>query len=251
MRELKYKDLLKWNYRMSKSPYRVRLNSKCVNNNKSVSFYLIDTPINKKLICDGYQLIRAFRDPVVKWEFSFSIVESRKNELLNIIRRSLNKGVVNYVDVYGDESKYEKINISEDILEHIEENTHKVFNKSYIKYTYKFKGRLSSIMAYITIIEDSIEFFSGIWAYNEDGQELCLVKYPIGTIVSKVKDESSNFLVLDYDYFFDNQKYIIKYVISKMFIEEKSMIIKYGNIEIIEEYKLCYSKNNIINNILN
>jgi hypothetical protein len=254
MRELKDRDLLKWNERMDKSTYRVRVNSNWVNNHQLVSFYLREISDSPHPIYNVSQPIKDCRDcpdPVVKWEFSFSVVESRKNEFLKILERLLLKGVANHVDLYGDGSKHEKINISEDILTSSDETKHEVYNRSYVKYTYKFNGRLSSIMSYITIIEDAIEFFSNIWRYDEKGEEHCLIKYPIGTVVSKVKDKSNDFLVLDYDYVVDYKKYIINYVISKMYIDKKYMTIKYADPEKVSEDDLCYSRNNRIDNILN
>lgn len=251
MRVLKDRDLLKWNERMDKSPYRVKVNSTWVNNNQLVSFYMKENIGSPHLIYNDAQSIRECPDPLVKWEFSFSVVESRKDEFLKILNRLLSKGISNHVDVYGNGNKHEKINASVDILTSSDEFTHEIYNRTYIKYTYKFNGRLSSIMSYITIVEDSIEFFSNTWGYDEKGEEHCLVKYPIGTVVSKVKDKSSDFLVLDYDYVVDYKEFIINYVISEMFTDEKSMIIKYGDSETVREDDLCYSRNDRIDNILN
>lgn len=251
MRVLKDRDLLKWNERMDKSPYRVRVNSTWVNNHQLVSFYVREIPGSPHLIYNDAQSIRECQDPVVKWEFSFSVVESRKDEFLKILSRLLSKGIENHVDVYGDGKKHEKVNITSEILTSSDETTHEIYNRTYVKYTYKFNGRLSSIMSYITIVEDAIEFFSNTWGYDEKGEEHCLVKYPIGTVVSKVKDKSSDFLVLDYNYVVDYKEYIINYVISEMFTDEKSMIIKYGDSETVREDDLCYSRNDRIDNILN
>lgn len=263
MRELRDSDLIKWNDRMKKSPYQVKINNSWTNGGLVISFYARESASGSYFpnaihinnigspSGDSPQYVKACGDPTVNWLFSFSVVESRKSEFIKILSRLLSKGIENHVDVYGDGKKHEKVNITSEILTSSDETTHEIYNRTYVKYTYKFNGRLSSIMSYITIVEDAIEFFSNTWGYDEKGEEHCLVKYPIGTVVSKVKDKSSDFLVLDYNYVVDYKEYIINYVISEMFTDEKSMIIKYGDSETVREDDLCYSRNDRIDNILN
>jgi hypothetical protein len=116
-------------------------------------------------------------------------------------------------------------------------------------YSYTFKGKLSSIMAYVMFLEDTINYFSEIFGYNEDGTEVNLLKFPIGTIVSKSKDKSKDYLVLEYRYKKLDGKYSIDYLISEMI--SNGLIIKYGDIENGYENDLCYSRNSRIDDILN
>jgi hypothetical protein len=105
-------------------------------------------------------------------------------------------------------------------------------------------------MAYISYLEDTINFFSEIWGYDEDGSEVCLLKYPIGTIVSLEKDKSKDYLVLDYKYSKSDGKYHIDFVASEM-LNSKGSIIKYGDVSTFNESQLCYSRNSRIDDILN
>jgi len=136
------------------------------------------------------------------------------------------------------------------VIESKEEITHLVFEKEYIRFTIHFAGKLGSIMAYISYLEDTINFFSEIWGYKEDGTEVCLVKYPIGTIVSLPKDKSTDYLVLDYKYRKLDGKYFIDFISSEM-LNNKGSVITYGEIYTFRESELCYSRNSRIDDILN
>lgn len=254
MREIKDIDLIKWNERLKSSPFQVRVNS--LNwidgpNGPSllVQFYTNSFNMFTQESTMPYQ-VKECADPITKWRFSFSVVESRKNEFLAILTKLLLAGIKNSVDVSG-KMKNEKIQVDSSIVKTKNESKHDMFSRTYIKYDYEFEGKLSSVMSYITLIEDSIEFFSSIWGYDEKGEEHCLIKYPIGTIVSKSNDKSRDFLVLDYNYVVDYKDYIINYVISEVMTDKKSMVIKYGDVGVSKEDELAYSRNNRIDNILN
>jgi hypothetical protein len=142
------------------------------------------------------------------------------------------------------------ITFNDTVIESKEVNTHLVFEKEYIRFTIHFAGKLGSIMAYVSYLEDTINFFSEIWGYNEDGSEVCLVKYPIGTIVSLPKDKSTDYLVLDYKYRKLDGKYFIDFIASEM-LNNKGSVITYGEIYTFRESELCYSRNSRIDDILN
>jgi len=77
-----------------------------------------------------------------------------------------------------------------------------------------------------------------------------LLKYPIGTIVSKPSDKSTDYLVLDYKYKKLDGKYFIHFVTSEM-LNNKGSVITYGEIYTFIESELCYSRNSRIDDILN
>lgn len=254
MREIKDIDLIKWNKRLKSSPFKVKVNSLNWVDSESgpsilIEFYTNNFNMLTQESTTPYQ-IKKCADPITKWEFSFSVVESRKNEFSAILTKLLLTGIKNSVDVNG-EMRNEKIQINSNIVTTKNESKHIIFNRTYIKYDYEFEGKLSSVMSYITLIEDAIEFFSKIWGYDEKGEEHCLIKYPIGTIVSKSDDKSRDFLVVDYNYVVNYKYYIINYVITEILTSEKSMVIKYGSVSVSREDELVYSRNNRIDNILN
>ena len=121
--------------------------------------------------------------------------------------------------------------------------------KEYTKFTYEFEGRLSSIMAYVMFLEDTIEIFSKIWGYDEIGSEHILIKFAIGDIVSKVGDQSDDYLILDYSPQKNGKDFSIQYEICKMI--KKGQIIQYGQSENVRESDITWSRNNRIDDILN
>ena len=105
-------------------------------------------------------------------------------------------------------------------------------------------------MAYVMYLEDAINFLSEIFGYNEDGSEVCLLKFPIGTQVSTLKDKSTDYLVLDYIYRKMDGKYFIDYIASEM-TKNNGSVITYGEVLDFREKDLCYSRNSRIDDILN
>jgi hypothetical protein len=203
----------------------------------------------------GSQLVETM-DPFIRYDFTFSIASNRKETFLDLFEK-LSKESFGTKSIYRPESmrdekdtKIMDIKFSDEVIESKEENTHMVYEKEYIRFTIHFAGKLGSIMAYVSYLEDAINFFSEIWGYNEDGTEVCLLKYPIGTIVSKPSDKSTDYLVLDYKYRKLDGKYSIDFVASEM-MNAKGSVITYGEIYTFRESELCYSRNSRIDDILN
>ena len=128
---------------------------------------------------------------------------------------------------------------------------HNVLNKEYTRYEFLYDGLLSEIMAHVSLLEQSIEFFSEIWGYDEDGKEYNLIKFPIGSIASPFDDKSKDLVILDYDYEKNGKDYHIKYIASEMIYDPKSLIIKYGDVITIGENILTFSRNGRIDDLLN
>jgi len=189
-------------------------------------------------------------DPFITYKFSFSVAKNRTEFFFNLFKKV--SGEVENKVIYVDQSNNEKMTdvvFTDEIISNKEVIEHSILDKDYIMYSYTFKGKLSSIMAYVMFLEDTINYFSEIFGFNEDGTEVNLLKFPIGTIVSKSKDKSKDYLVLEYRYKKLDGKYSIDYLISEMI--SNGLIIKYGDIENGYESELCYSRNSRIDDILN
>jgi len=248
MRTLKDIDIIRWNKIFIKSPYHISLGDWVVNSNK-----MAPTPMLKIFKKSDFKELKD-DDPIINYNFKFSVIKHRKDELFNIFEKLIKEGITNslYCGLTSDDkSKYKEI----DLLVDKKESTmdHSINNREYIKYDYDLTGKLTSIIGYLTLLEDAIEFYQKIWGYSEDGSEIKLIKYPIGSIVSLLPDKSTDYLVVDYDYFYDNISkdcYKIRYLISKMIYDE-SPVIKYDKSILSNEYELSYSRNDRIKNILN
>jgi hypothetical protein len=253
MKYISDSEILNWNRRLEKSDYSVSP----VPNNKSAEPYIGFKQKVKGFgttggtgAYGGDQFVLTI-DPFIRYDFTFSIASNR-NEIFFELFKKLSFEPFGSKSIYHDmnNEKISDIKFNEDVIEGKEVNTHSILEKEYIRYTYHFAGKLSSIMAYIMYLEDAINFFSEIWGYNEDGTEVCLLTYPIGTIVSKPDDKSTDYLVLDYKYRKLDGKYNIDFVVSEM-MNNKGSVITYGEIYTFRESELCYSRNSRIDDILN
>ena len=247
MKYLSDTEILNWNRRLEKSDYAVHPLSNVRSGHPDIIFR---QKINNGYSPMGEQLVETI-DPFIRYDFTFSIASNRKETFLDLFEK-LSKDPFGTKSIYRDQKseKIMDIAFNDTVIESKELNTHLVFEKEYIRFTIHFAGKLGSIMAYVSYLEDTINFFSEIWGYNEDGSEVCLVKYPIGTIVSLPKDKSTDYLVLDYKYRKLDGKYFIDFIASEM-LNNKGSVITYGEIYTFRESELCYSRNSRIDDILN
>lgn len=236
-------EILNWNDRLQDTPYRV-----FPKYNSHSSFPAI---IFKQIINKGYQEVITL-DPHMKFSFSFSVAKNRVDNFFHIFNKWFSSDISTQT-FYQDSSNQEKlsgITVSESIIKSKKEFDHKVKDKEYTKFTYEFEGRLSSIMAYVMFLEDTIEIFSGIWGYDETGSEHQLTKFSIGDIVCKSNDKSKDYIILDYlPHKTGYKKFILDYEVCKMITN--GQIIQYSQPEIVVESKLCWSRDNRIDDILN
>ena len=240
-------EILNWNRRLEKSDYSVS----AVPNRQSAEPYIgFRQKVKGFGPMGGDQFVLTI-DPFIRYDFTFSIAGNRSETFFDLFKK-LSLESFGSKSIFNDmnNEKISDIRFNEDVIESKEVNTHKILEKEYIRYTYHFAGKLSSIMAYVLYLEDTINFFSEIWGYNEDGSEVCLLKYPIGTVVSKPTDKSTDYLVLDYKYRKQGSKYSIDFVASEM-MNNKGSIITSGEIYTFRESDLCYSRNSRIDDILN
>ena len=250
MKYLSDTEILNWNKRLEKSLYMVRPMSSSQGANPYISF--AQTMYNSssswaplsKPFPDQFMEIS---DPYIKFDFTFSVIENRLESFFELFNRL-------YKDKFGTKTIYKDktsdVELSDKIIESRDSIIHKIYNRSYVRFSYKFSGQLSKIMAYISYLEDTINFFEKVWGYDESGKEHCLLKYPIGSIVSKMDDKSKDFLIIDYLYEKTQNNYIIDYISSEI-MDGTSVIIKYGDVSRFKDIDLCFSRTNRIDDILN
>jgi hypothetical protein len=246
MKYLTDTEILKWNDRLSSIPNKhgdiIKVYPKG-NMNSSNPYILYKSSTRLGEFID-------LPEPTIDFTFIFSVSSNRLEEFLDILKSSF-KDEFGTKSVFVDKN-YDRVSdiiINESIIKSKNESKHKIGDKEYTRYIYNFSGKIGSIMGYIGYIEDAINFFSLIWGYKEDGSEVNLLKYPIGSIVSKKENQSSDFLVLDYKYYKIVNDYKISYIVTEI-KENNGMTIKYGQIITISEDKITWSRNNRIDNIL-
>jgi hypothetical protein len=243
-------EILAWNRRLEKSDYSVYP----ISNKQSAEPYLsfrqnVSPSYNTPHGIPNQSVVTV--DPFIRYQFTFSIASNRVSNFNDLFEK-LCKEPFGSKSIFSDlnNEKIYEIKFSDEVIDSKEESKHIVLEKEYVRYTYNFAGKLGSIMAYISYLEDAINFFNEIWGYNEDGSEVCLLKYPISTCVSTIDNKSVDYLVLDYKYSKYNGKYYIDYVAAEMLNTNKS-ILTYGNVNTFSEDRICYSRNSRIDDILN
>jgi hypothetical protein len=234
------KKILSWNDRLQNSKYTLRPEF-----TSRSPFPEITVWVKSELYPSEQTL-----DPHINYKFSFSVSSNRTEQFFDILNKLLKLPFETYF-TYKEKDYNIELNGNSNIVSGKKEETHKLLEKEYTRFTYDFSGKLTHVIAYISCIEDTISYFEKIWGYDEEGREHCLLKYPIGSIVSTTKDKSKDYLVLDYSYEKDtNDNYFVNYQCCEM-LNTNSPIIQYGDSNLYYEDELCFSRNNRIDDILN
>ena len=243
-------EIMNWNDRLSSTPYFVIPRYHTHNSFPMIVFkQRIKTGLGSFGMDPEAEVVTM--DPHMKFNFSFSVAKNRVDNFFHIF----DKWFTNKIEtktLFVDKSNREKIGdieVSESIIKSKAQTEHKVKEKEYTKFTYDFEGHLSSIMAYVMFLEDTIEIFSKIWGYDENGGEHVLTKFAIGDIVTKTGDQSEDYLILDFSPTKSDNKFNINYEICKMI--KRGQIIQYGQVEFVNISDITWSRNNRIDDILN
>ena len=186
-------------------------------------------------------------DHEIDYRFTFSVAKERESEFNEIFEKLKQKPLRNKVQKQN--GMFAEIKV--DIKPIITKTTHTVYNTEYVRFDYEFKREFySSVIAYVYLLESTIEFFSMIWGYDEDGDEHNLLKFPVGSIVSKPNDKSVDYLVLDLEFYKNGGDPEIRYNICEMVYTKKSSVIQYGAVSVEQERNLCWSRTGRIDDIL-
>lgn len=189
-------------------------------------------------------VIKPLGDPKLDFKFIFSVSKWRTDEFFNIFDILSKRKLDNKVRL--DNGTFGDIKI-DGLKTTIKETEHNIKDMEYIRYQYEFVGQASSIIAYVYLLETSIDFFSQIWGYDEDGGEHQLLKYPIGSMVCIIPDKSVDYLVIDLQYSTKGRNNI-SYIITEM--KSINSIITYGETKVVRESDLSWSRNGRIDDIL-
>lgn len=208
-------------------------------------------PVNKKLGAVTEEQIRICNNVGIKYNFCFSVVKSHNQDFFNLLDR-LFKNKIDSKYLY-DVDTTKPIVFDKDVLSSSKEMDFNIGDREFKRYHYDFSGNLFSIMAYVSYLEDAINYFNLLYGYDEDSKEVNLVEYPIGTIVTKTDDNTKDYLVIDYNYnkqVSDTDKFYISYLTAEILYTNKP-VIKYGEVSEFREYEICISRNGRIEQILN
>ena len=256
-KRLKYlsdEDILSWNSKIPDFTIYPKYNNSTGYPNINISNNVNFIPVKM----DGSNLTydsRAFnnqgileRIPDISYILTFSISKNRSEYFFRLLGE-LRDNARFYTKCTINEQIYD-IKIDEKIISSIEQYDHTISNREFIRYKYTFEGPIPNIMGYVSYIEDAIAFFQLLWGYDEEGNEISLIEFTIGSLVSLKKNRSEDYLVIDYDFIFYDKKPIINYIITRIFYDSSSTVIKYGEILSVEMKELVFSRNGKIDDIL-
>jgi hypothetical protein len=169
-------------------------------------------------------------EPVIKYNFIFSILSSKVdkfNEIYNIIKLNHIRTIT-----YLNNDKTRTLNI-DGLDVHLSINEHLVFEKEYQRYSYDLNGKLGDIMAFVKLLEDTILFLD------------CETKYKLSDIVCDKKDNSVDYIVLEFIYSIG-----IEYLVAEIIDNSSGNVIRYGKTMVKQEKELVWSRDARINKIL-
>lgn len=196
-----------------------------------------------------FEEVKDIPEPSMDFEYSFSVASNRIDDFFDILKKIRREdfGTKSLVS----ENKTSEIEVTDEIIKNKSEIKHQVGKKEYTRFTWRFSGKIGSIIAWISYIEDAIDFFSMMWGYHEDSTEVNLMKFPISSIVSLKSDRSKEYMVVDYHFTRGNGIKSILYVTSEI-TETIGMVIKFKqNTLKYSEDELCWSRNDRIDDVLN
>lgn len=245
-------EIMEWNERLKESNFVVQIKTDLGTGEPNIIVNdKIDTSmLYRKAVTDNSTGRLGIQDPIIKFNMIFSIASNRVDYFFDIFNKISSDEVgTKFVFYKNNNECSNNIEFTEKIIKEKKISEHNISDKKYTNFKYKFEGNLSSIILYVQFLEDTISFFNEIWAYTEKGEEVYLLKYPIGSIVSPLKDKSKDYFILDYNYIKEYKKYFIHYITAM--IVSTGHIIKYGEVIQFKEYELGFSRNNRIDNILN
>jgi hypothetical protein len=132
----------------------------------------------------------------IDYRFTFSISKNNIERFENLLNQFLIQGFRQTI-FEGNKHYYQNFEFDElnsfRKIEHKE--SHKTYGVDFIKFTYNFvRSPLLPTVLFIQTIKDVIEIIGNFWGYDENGEEMCSIKYPVGSIVS-TKDIKSDFFV--------------------------------------------------------
>lgn len=265
MKSLTQKEILSWNHRKfsikSLSNYigQLKFNYKTNYQNYDIviaqfifdnpytnhEFGSTQSPLNNPLNNNENKIIK---EVYIKYDFCFSVVKNHNEDFFSLLDKTFKKKLT--FEYYVSEKDTKDLIFDKNVLSNIKEMSYFISDIEFTRYQYTFDGDLFSIMAYISYLEETIDSFNLLYGYDENGKEINLLKFPIGTIVTEGNNTDKDFLVIDYNFYKRVDDIYISYVTTEILYTNKP-VIKYGEIYEFYEKDLVISRNGRIDKILN
>lgn len=237
-----------WNSRIYEAPKDMNVMVSAVYTNGTGIDVKIRPNISNGMITSsmGETTDEVLLDPPVKYKIVFSVSKDCIEEFDEIMNMLLERNFDN--EVWKNSKKKETVVTAKSVVK--TQTDHRIGKVDYVRYEWKMTGSLSEVMALCYIIESSVDIFGKCWGVTEDGEKVCQMKYPIGSIVCVDNEKSTDFLVLDWHFDLLSPNFHHSYDVVSIVEKPGSAVVGYDRRQIVNESRISWSRNSRIDDIL-
>lgn len=131
----------------------------------------------------------------INYRFTFSISNNNLDRFKNFTEQFLKEGF----ELVNNQNKIQIERLSTDDLNmlqsYLEVSHHRTYEVDFTRFSYNFsKVPTLPLVLFVQTILDAIEVIGTFWKFDESGNEICKITYPVGSIVSLKTDKSDFFI---------------------------------------------------------
>lgn len=178
---------------------------------------------------------------LLNYKLTFSVAKNNVKRFENILDRFLKDGFKVQLSE-GSKIYYEVLDykILSELNKFQNREEHKFYNTDFVRFSYEFKSvSILPLVCYCQIILDVIDIIGNHWQFNTDGEEICTIKYELGSVVS-LKNDKSDFIIESIEFLRKNTERYDDLTIRKNYKFDEEFIL----------YKLLKIENNLNSQVL-
>jgi hypothetical protein len=244
MIQLTQKDIDKWNPRLKSINLGIIIDNYGTLQFFSQSQYSGWQGVSEKTIVDTI--------PKIKYHFTFSVSKKSVKRFDKILSLLLENGLSFSFSKKNSMLRENDI-ISKKITDFshfLEESEVKIHNVTFCQRHYKLNLPISEVILFVNSVEESVKIISEFYEYEEDGTEICKLKYPVTSIVSIQDDKSGNYIILSHSFQLNDEKINPIYNIAKIETEINSEVLIFGQTFSVFESQITPNREDRLNILL-
>lgn len=187
-------------------------------------------------------------DPPVKYRLVFSVASSCSEEFDEILEQLHSIEIDNHVWKTAEKKQLVTAAPNDKVTK--KSSVHRIGKVEYVRHEWTFVACLSDVMTSCFLVESAVAIFEKCWGVDEEGQKVCLMKYPIGSVVCVDGDKSQDWLVLDWLFDTLSPSFHESYSVVSMVERPGSAIVQYDRVVAVVEGRISWSRNSRIDDIL-
>ena len=186
-------------------------------------------------------------DPPIGYKLTFSVAKSCTDEFEEILDVLMNRNFDNHV--WKTSKNKEKVNVDPNSISK-SQSIHRIGKVDYVRYEWTMRSCMSEVMAACYVVESAVEIFGKCWGVTEDGEKVCLMKFPVGSMVNLEGNKSEDWLVLDWSFDLLSPSFHHDYEVVAMTEKPGSAVVSYDKRQLVSEHRISWSRNGRIDDIL-